>query len=81
MEGIGGTKGWYSPAVENGDGGGGSPGVTFCRRGGSRAKPRVAHGSARLVHSLVLARSLTPLSAGRGCFHGYGARALTLTNG
>lgn len=45
--------------------------------GGSRAKLRVAR--AARSYSLALARTRTP--AGRGCCHGYGARALTLTNG
>lgn len=41
---------------------------------GSRAKPRVAR--AARSYSLALAPP-----AGRGCCYGYGARALTLTNG
>lgn len=54
-----------------------SPGVAYRRRGW---KSRETEGCPR--HSLVLARTRPhSLPAGRGCCHGYGARALTLTNG
>jgi len=51
-----------------------TPGLRSTGGGGSRAKLRVAR--AARSYSLALAPP-----AGRGCYHGYGARALTLTNG
>lgn len=50
-------------------------GLRFAGGGGSRAKPRVAR-AARSSYPLALAPPV-----GRGCCHGYSARALTLTNG